>query len=289
MKLKLLDYKDLPDLPIGSNLEFFNDTIYLIDDDASDLVVLNKKWQKQAVHHLLVSDDGKILPKSKSDFEATTIVVVNSIPRLLVLGFDIKDNQHKAILVNLDDLTKEEFDISEFYNRLKETVGVINIESAAIVLGKLVLCNRDHKAAPENHIIITDIDFWKNQATAEITTISFDLPQTPKQVVGLSGLTYSYQNDWLIATLLTENGSPANNNATGDSYLAIIENASRKVVRKKMKVNTLFHLSELNEAFAGHNIQSVCIRTEKNMRLKLFLLADNRAGKNGVFVVRVKD
>lgn len=289
MKLKLLDYKDLPDLPVGSNLEFLNDTIYLIDDDASDLVVLNKKWQKQAVHHLLVNGDAKILPKSKSDFEATTIVVVNSIPRLLVLGFDATDNHHKAILVNLDDLTKEEFDISEFYKRLKETVGVINIESAAIVLGKLVLCNRDHKAAPENHIIITDVDFWKNQATAEITTISFDLPQTPKQVVGLSGLTYSYQNDWLVATLLTENGSPANNSATGDSYLAIIENASRKVVRKKMKVNTLFHLSELNEAFAGQNIQSVCIRTEKNMRLKLFLLADNRAGKNGVFAVRVKD
>ena len=287
MKLKLLDYKEIPDLPIGSNLEFYNETLYLVDDDASDMVALNKKWQTQATHKLLRYDDPKILPGNKSDFEATTIVVVNSIPRLLVLGFDIKDNHHKAILVNLDDYTKEEFDITEFYNRLKETVGVINIESAAIVLGKLVLCNRDHKAAPENHIIVTDADFWKNQAKAEITTVSFDLPQTPNQVVGLSGLAYSYKNDWLVVTLLSE-GADKDHQSTGDSYLAIIENASRKVVRKKMKVNSLFHLNETSESFGGFNMQSLCIRSDKSSRLKLYLLADNKAGKNGVFTVLVK-
>jgi hypothetical protein len=287
MKLKLLDFKEIPDLPVGSNLEYFNNTLYLVDDDASDMLALDKKWQTQATHKLLGYDDPKILPGSKSDFEATTIVEVNSIPRLLVLGFDVKDNHHKAILVNLDDYTKEEHDITEFYNRLKATVGVINIESAAIVLGKLVLCNRDHKAAPENHIIVTDADFWKNQTNVEITTISFDLPQTPNQVVGLSGLSYSYKNDWLVVTLLSEStakGHPT----TGDSYLAIIENASRKVVRKKMKVNALFHLNETNTEFTGYNMQSVCIRSEKSSRLKLYLLAD-KGGKNGVFTVRVKE
>ncbi|OQP44718.1 hypothetical protein A4H97_10165 [Niastella yeongjuensis] len=288
MKLKLLDYREVPDLPVGSNVEFFNDTLYLVDDDASDLVTL-KKWQVQAKHRLLGYDDPKILPGTKSDFEATTIVVVNSIPRLLVMGFDIKDQHHKAILVNLDDLTKEEYDISVFYNRLKETVGVINIESAAIVLGKLILCNRDHKSAPEKHIIVTDADFWKNQANAEITTVSFDLPQTPKQVVGLSGLAYSYKNDWLIVSLLSESADK-DHQTTGDSYLAVIENASRKVVRKKMKVNSLFHLNEANNSFTGFNMQSVCIRADKSRRVKLYLLADNKtAGKNGIFSVRIKE
>ncbi|OQP58061.1 hypothetical protein A3860_06945 [Niastella vici] len=288
MKLKLLDYREVPDLPVGSNLEFFNETLYLVDDDASDMVAFNKKWQTLAIHKLLGHDDPQILPGSKSDFEATTIVVVNSIPRLLVLGFDIKDSHHKAILVNLDDYTKEEFDISEFYNRLKATVGVFNIESAAIVLGKLILCNRDHKTAPENHIIVTDADFYKNQANAEITTVSFDLPQTPNQVVGLSGLSYSYKNDWLVVTLLSESAGK-DHTTTGDSYLAVIENASRKVVRKKMKVNSLFHLNDLSEGFVGYNMKSVCIRNEKSSRLKLYLLADNKAGKNGVFTVRVKE
>ena len=288
MKLKLLDYKEIPDLPVGSNVEFFNETLYLVDDDASDMVALNKKWQIQATHQLLRYDDPKILPGSKSDFEATTIVEVNSIPRLLVLGFDVKDNHHKAILVNLDDYTKEEHDITEFYNRLKETVGVINIESAAIVLGKLVLCNRDHKTAPENHIIVTDADFWRNQAKAEITTVSFDLPQTPNQVVGLSGLAYSYKNDWLVVTLLSES-TDKDHQTTGDSYMAIIENASRKVVRKKMKVNSLFQLNKTSDGFAGYNMQSVCIRSDKSSRLKLYLLANNKAGKNGIFTVRVKE
>ena len=40
MKLKLLDYREIPDLPVGSNLEFFNETLYLVDDDASDMVAL---------------------------------------------------------------------------------------------------------------------------------------------------------------------------------------------------------------------------------------------------------
>jgi hypothetical protein len=105
--------------------------------------------------------------------------------------------------------------------------------------------------------------------------------------VGLSGLTYSYKNDWLVATLLTEGGSGGSGRAVGDSYLAVIENASRKVVRKKMKVNSLFHLSEISESFTGYNLQSVCIRTEKSGRLKLYVLADN-TGTNGVFTVRVK-
>jgi len=288
MKLKLLDYREIPDLPVGSNLEFFNETLYLVDDDASDMVALNKKWQTLASHKLLRYDEPQILPGSRSDFEATTIIEVNSIPRLLVLGFDAKDKHHKAILVNLDDYTKEEHDITEFYNRLKATVGVINIESAAIVLGKLILCNRDHKAAPENHIIVTDADFYRNQANAEITTVSFDLPQTPNQVVGLSGLAYSYKNDWLVVTLLSESADK-DHATTGDSYLAVIENASRKVVRKKMKVNSLFHLNDSSEGFVGYNMKSVCIRNEKSRRLKLYLLADNKAGKNGVFVVRIKE
>src|SRR5262245_52977187 len=127
MKLKLLDYKDLPEIPVGSNLEFYNDSIYLVDDDASDMVILNKKWQVESVNKLFRNgDDPQIVSKARSDFEATTIIVINLIPRLLVLGYDAKDKCHKAVLWNLDDMTKEEHDISEFYKRLKEKVGVIN-------------------------------------------------------------------------------------------------------------------------------------------------------------------
>ena len=107
-------------------------------------------------------------------------------------------------------------------------------------------------------------------------------------MVGLSGLAYSYKNDWLVVTLLSES-TDKDHSSTGDSYLAVIENASRKVVRKKMKVNSLFHLNDTNEGFTGYNMKSVCIRSEKSSRLKLFILADNKAGKNGVFTVRVKE
>jgi hypothetical protein len=57
-----------------------------------------------------------------------------------------------------------------------------------------------------------------------------------------------------------------------------------------MKVNSLFHLSEANDGFAGYNMQSVCLRADKSARVKLYLLADNKSlGKNGIFTVRVKE
>jgi len=56
-----------------------------------------------------------------------------------------------------------------------------------------------------------------------------------------------------------------------------------------MKVNSLFHLNESSDGFIGYNMQSLCIRAEKSSRLKLYLLADNKAGKNGIFTVRIKE
>jgi len=56
-----------------------------------------------------------------------------------------------------------------------------------------------------------------------------------------------------------------------------------------MKVNTLFHLSEIDESFAGYNLQSVCVRADKSSRLKLYLLANSKAGISGAFTIRIKD
>ena len=290
MKIKLQEFKELSDFPSGSGIEYFNEKLYVIGDDAKDILVLDKKWKKETTIPLFDSAELRIPKKIKADLESSTIIEVNKIPRLLLLGSGSTLNRNRAILVNLDDHFKEEMDITGFYNQLKDNLEHVNIESSAVILGKLLLGNRGNKTSPDNTIIVTDMDFWKNPDQAEWSKISFDLPDTNGKVLGLSGMTYSHKNDWLVCTLSTEETDNAyDDGAIGDSYLAIVENASRKISRKKMNVNELINLSETNESFRGYKLESATILSEKNGRLKMHLVADNDTGKSYLFRVRLKD
>lgn len=288
MKLKILDFKELKSFPSGSGIECYEEKIYLAGDDSRDVLVMDKKWKKLTTIPLSESGESRIPKKVKSDFEATTIVEINKIPRLFILGSGSKDKRNKAVLVNLDDYTKEVFEVPVFYERLKTVLSAINIESASVVLDKLLLGNRGNKNSPDNQLVVTDMDFWRHQDVAQTTVTKIDLPGKPKEPIGLSGMDYSHLNDWLLVTLSTEITSKSGEKLIGDSYLAIVENASRKIHYKKMKANELINLSEVDKSFRGHKIESVCIQSEKSGRLKLQLVADDDDGKSYLFKVRLK-
>jgi hypothetical protein len=290
MKVKLQEFKELDDFPSGSGIEFFNEKLYVVGDDAKDVLVLDKKWRKETSIPLFDSAELRIPKKIKADLEASTIIEINKIPRLLLLGSGSTLNRNRAILVNLDDHLKEEMDITGFYNQIKDDLEHVNIESSAVILGKLLMGNRGNLTSPENTIIVTDIDFWKHPEKAEWSKVIFDLPDTEGKVLGLSGMTYSHKNDWLICTMSTEaTANSYDDGAIGDSYLAVVENASRKILRKKMNVNVLINLSEVDDAFKGYKLESATILSEKNGRLKMHLVADNDTGKSFLFRVRLKD
>lgn len=290
MKIKLQEFKELADFPSGSGIEYFNEKLYVVGDDAKDILVLDKKWKKETSIPLFDSAELRIPKKIKADLESTTIIEVNKIPRLLILGSGSTLNRNRAILVNLDDHLKEELDITSFYNQMKDDLEHVNIESSATILGKLLLGNRGNTSSPENTIIVTDMDFWRHPEKAEWNKVSFDLPNTDGKVLGLSGMAYSHKNDWLICTMSTEaTDNSYDDGAIGDSYLAIVENASRKISRKKMNVNDLINLSEVDEAFKGYKMESAAILSEKDGRIKMHLVADNDTGKSFLFRVRLKD
>jgi hypothetical protein len=290
MKVKLQEFKELPDFPSGSGVEYFNEKLYVVGDDAKDILVLDKKWKQETTIPLFDSADLRIPKKIKADLESSTVIEVNKIPRLLLLCSGSTLNRNRAILVNLDDYNKEEMDITAFYNKLKDNLAHVNIESSAVVLGRLVMGNRANKSFPRNTIIVTDTDFWKHPEQADWMKIEFSLPEINGKVLGLSGMTYSHKNDWLICTLSTEDtANPYEDGAIGDSYLAVVENASRKVSRKKMNVNDLINLSEVDEAFKGYKMEAATLISEKNGRAKVHLVADNDSGKSFLFRVRLKD
>lgn len=285
MKIKLLDFKENTDYPSGSGIEYYNDQVYLAGDDAADILVMDKKWRELERIKIFQNFDDRIPKDVKSDLEATTIVSINEIPHLLVLGSGSREqHRNKAVLINLENNSFTEYNIGSFYHRLKEFgIQDLNIESAAVVEDLLILGNRGTTKNEGNQIIITQPEFWNKPEESEIRVIPIELEN---EYAALSGLTYSEKNDVLFFTASTEDRDDSyDDGKIGDSYFGIIENAYRKLYRKKVKINEQVVLSEIIEEFQGHKVESVCIQSEKTGRAKLHLVADNDQGGSFLFKI----
>jgi len=292
MKIKLLDHKHIPGFNSGTGLEFHNENIYLTDTASEEILVLSKNWKEVdriPLFHSKTTAGGY----GHKDLEAATIVEINKIPRFLALGTDItatKDNHNKAILLNLDDRTREDFEIDQFDERLK-VFGLqeLNIRAAAIILGKLVLGNRRSTGSGENNFVVTDIDVWKKQDTEEISLLPVKYPDHTPEGILLTGMCYSSENDWLLLTFVSENSfSEHDEQVTKSSYLGLVENASRKVARKQVKINELMDLTEVNKNLADQQIKAACVQSDKNGKIKLYLVSDHADGGTHIFKIRIK-
>lgn len=139
-------------------------------------------------------------------------------------------------------------------------------------------------AGKGDYLVITQADFWKNQANAMLQTvlIDFESVNPGKGTLGVSGLTYSDNHEDLFLTVYEDD--PA---GSGKSYIAVIENLYRKIGREKghIKVNHLIDLSAADPGFNGYSMESVCIQSEKDHSIKLQLIADNKEGKTFLFKV----
>lgn len=285
MKIKLLDFKESTDYPSGSGLEYYNGQVYLAGDDASDILIMDKKWRELGRIKIFEYAQERIPKALKSDLEATTIVTSNEVPHLLILGSGTREeHRNKAILVNLESNNFSEHNIEVFYNRLKdEGIGNLNIESAALVEDLLILGNRGKRKDEANKIVITEPDFYLYPENAQIRIIPIELEN---ELAELSGLTYSAKNDVLLFTASIEDRENSDEDGKiGDSYFGVIENAYRKLYRKKVKINEQVKLSDIHEQFIGQKIESVCIQTDKRNWLKIHLVADNDKGGSFLFKV----
>jgi hypothetical protein len=288
MKIKLLDFKKITDFPSGSGMEYFDGQVYLAGDDAADILVMDKKWRELQRIRIYDSVEGRIPKGEKSDLEATTLIYIDEIPHLLVIGSGSREqHRSKAILVNLHSNNFTEYNLETFYARLRESgIQDLNIESAAVVEDLLILGNRGNKTNPGNQIIITQPTFYNYPADAEIRIIPLELDT---EFAGLSGLTYSEKNDSLLFTASTENTDNSyDDGQIGESYFGVIENAYRKLYRKRVRINDQVALSDIDESFKGQKVESVCIQSEKTGRLKLHMVADDDLGGSFLFKTQVR-
>jgi uncharacterized protein DUF6929 len=289
MKIKLLDHKHIPGFNSGVGLEFHSENIYITDHEAREVLVLSQHWKELERIPLFDTTSGEGL--QHRDLNAATIIQVNSIPRLLALRTEVAEiKHHKAVLLNLDDRTREDHTIDEFDERLK-VFGIeeINIGSAAIILGKLILGNRRGAGGADNNFIVTDIELWRKQETEEIGLLSIKYPDDTPPNLLLSGMCFSPENDWLLLTFTSDTSAgEANEPSEPGSYFGLVENVSRKVTRQKVKINELIPLNEVSSQLDGREIKSLCLQTDKYGKVKLYLAADSAEGGTDIFRIRVK-
>jgi hypothetical protein len=287
MKIELLDFKELENYPSGSGIEFYDDKIYLVGDDAKDLLIMDKKWKKPELINLFDAPGKKIPKEFKSDLETMTVLPVEKKPHLLILGSGSTDGRNKGLLFNLKNNGKTWLDLTVFYNRIKAAgIAALNIEGIALVYDYLVLVNRGNNTYPGNHLIVTKPNFYKQQEDAPLEILKIDFGPVSKELLGVSGLTYSDKHEDLFLTISTENTPNAvDDGVIGKSYLGVIENLYRKIGREKLtiKINQLIDLPAADKKFKGYKIESVCIQSEKDHSMKLQLVADNDTGKSFLF------
>ncbi|HUR11670.1 MAG TPA: hypothetical protein VM012_09900 [Flavitalea sp.] len=290
MKIKLIRSRELKDFPSGSALEFFDGRLYVVGDDARQVLVLNKRWKEIERIKLFDYPEVRIPKEKKADLEASYLDRAKDHPTLVLLGSGSLEPRNKCILVQPSTGVVEEKDLHVFYDRIRrEGIRELNIEAATSIKEYLIFCNRGNLTNRDNHFIITSGDFWKNQETAELSVFKFEMPVAGPTVVGISGITYSKKNDWLVFTASTEvTASAYEDGEIGESYIGIIENASRKIGRKKMTVSDFAPLSGIDPSLAGKKIESVCIQSDRASRLKVHLVADNDTGVTYLFKLRLK-
>jgi len=289
MKLeKIIAFKELLDYPSASGIEFYNDTLYLVGDDANSILTMNTRWENATCINIFNTTEKRIAKKLKSDLEAVTIVLLNMQPHLLILGSGSKELRNKGFLLNLKTNEKSITDFTVFYERLKSSgISELNIEGVALVNDLIVLCNRGNKTNPDNHLIITSNSFWTEQQNVSFTIVKTGLPKTYNGM-GISGITYSQRYDRLLLTTSTENTPNAIDDGNiGKSCLCIIENFYRKTKQERIKIkeSKIIDLCAADEKFKGYKIESVCIESEKQHSMRLHLVADNDTGVSYLFKV----
>ena len=233
----------------------------------------------------------------------------------------IKLTDHKKIkdsspLINDLFIRNETYDsnLDIFLGRLRQSgVAMLNVFASATIEDHLIFFNSVNAYNIINQAIITCQGFKSDQAGSPLTVLSLYMPDGADPAIGVAGVIYSPLNDCLIfaassvhipveeneatkleADTMTAGGSSGGETAGTDkkaarkSYIGIIENAARKIGRKKMRVNSLTELSTLEKSMKGFLAGRIFLREEKEGKLKISLRADNEKGVAHLLKMKIK-
>ena len=271
--------------PSASSIEYYDGRLYLMGDDATNLLVLDTSLNTIDSVPLL-SYPGKRIPKdSKPDLEASALNADN----LFMFGSGSSPYRNTGLKYNLKTKDTAPINLEPLYLKVKDSgIEQINIEGACFVSGKLLLVNRGNKGYPHNHLIIIDEKFLNNDSSFQIVVLPFARQKDIDQFKGISGLCYAKESDKLILTVSTEDTKNSYDDGTiGKSYLWIIDNISTRIDNKTLGTKRVIDLEYIDARFKGQKIESATVMSESDKFIQLAMVADNDDGSSTVFKMSI--
>lgn len=281
------EVKPLPSYPSASGIAYRDGKLYVIGDDANQLLILDSSLQVKDSISLYQYPEKRIPKSVKPDLESMTLLEDD---RLLLLGSaSLAPQRNIAWLIHTLHRQKDSIRLDTFFSRVQLTgIHELNIEGMTAYPGGFILANRGSKGYPKNHLLFTRHSFWTRQSSVEITSMLAGVNTDSTMFSGISGLAYSPRRDALLLTVSTEDTrNSMDDGAIGKSYLWIIRNISSKKNWKAVNPDIIIELDALDSRFIGQKIESVTILKETGKRLYLLLAADNDDGSSTLFKIVV--
>lgn len=283
--LSLIDKTELINFPSASSIEFYNDLLYVIGDDARNLAILDKNYKLVDSVELFPGEGLRIPKKIKPDLEASTVVEHNGRITLVVAGSGSTPEREYLLLFPLDSLMNyEKISTNAFTNKLlKLGLKQINFEGLALVKDMLVFGNRGNIAIPENHFVMVPAQELNALDKPSPVLVALNLSNEQGAFKGISGMAYIPSADILFFTASTEHtGNAYDDGQIGHSYLGYIKRFSSRSKEPAITPDELLNLSEMNPAFKDEKIESVAVESAGS-NLILHLVADNDNGTSTLF------
>ncbi len=292
--IHLLKFLLLADFPSGSSINYYDEKFYLIGDDASQILILDKDYGKIDSIRLFNYPEKRIPKPEKAELEASTLVRVNGKNHLLVLGSASREERKRVTLIPLLGISLQEppftlCNYSEFIGRLISSgIEEINIEGVTEIADHILLANRGNVSSPKNQLIITNNYFWERQKESSVNILQLLSPATVSGFIGVSDLFYLKSNDVLLLTLSSEaTKNSYEDGKIGDSYIGWINDITQKIENPELKLDGLINLSDVSKEFNGEKIEGLCAESVTNEACILHLVSDNDKGESKLFKVKM--
>lgn len=275
IEIKKLDY------PSASSIEYIDGKLYLMGDDATNLLILDTGLNIVDSIPLLSYSEKRIPKDIKPDLEASAL---NGDTLFLFGSGSLSPYRNFGWKHSLKSKDNDSINLEPLFLKAKDLgIEQINIEGACFVSGKLILVNRGNKGYPQNHLIITDEKFLNNDSSFQLFIIPFAAQKNLASFKGISGLCYARESDQLIMTVSTEDTKNSyEDGAIGNSYLWIIDNISTKINSRTLGSKRVIDLEYIDARFKGQKIESGTVIDETDDLVHLAMVADNDDGSSTV-------
>lgn len=288
-QVELVKTTQLNSFPSASSLTFYKNYLYVLGDDAPELLILNKDHEKTKEIKLFSAMGKRISKDEKADLEASSLFVHGKKNYLIAFSSFSKTNRNKILVCNISKPAAPSLKFLNAKDPFKDIdVEETNIEGAAFIADKLLLSNRANHTHKTNYLVVADFDATRGIKTKDASIIKVILPDSAG-VVGISGLEYVKEKDLLLFVASTEHTSNATEDGIiGDSFIGYISNVSKKLDQQEIQVDNFTSFTKAVKGSRIYKIESIVLESINGNELVLHLAADNDDGKSTLFKLKWK-